>query len=345
LTVILSILKIIGIILLVIIALVIALLLLVLLWPVTYKASADLKPEVKRGGAKVSWLLGLLQFRVAFDSSLEKPLAKDIRIFGISLEKIKNLLKGKDKGEKEKEARKKKLKKLKEKDPETYERLREEARERRRLEREKLKAEEEAEKKAEAARREELKKKRAKPRKKLAFTRETAIHAVRRFVRHTVVYFVQFMEDLFSLPGLIAHKVKEVAGKVRNTAGMVSRWAGFASDASTWQAVGFILKKLKKMLRHIRPRKISGHITYGFEDPYQTGLVLAGAESFYPVWGKSFDLVPDFAEKRLEGDAALRGHIIIGYVIWQAVLVWFNKDVKKVLAFLKAEKERKNGGQ
>ena len=70
---ILSILKIIGIILLVIIALVIALLLLVLLWPVTYKASADLKPEVKKGGATVSWLFGALKLRLTFDSSLEKP--------------------------------------------------------------------------------------------------------------------------------------------------------------------------------------------------------------------------------------------------------------------------------
>ena len=340
---ILTILKIIGIILLVIIALVIALLLLVLLWPVTYKASADLKPEIKKGGATVSWLLGALKLRLTFDSSLEKPFVRDIRIFGISLDRIKSLLKGKDKGEKAKEARKKKLKKLKEKDPERYEQLREEARERRRLEREKLKAEEEAEKQAEAARRAELKKTRARPRKKIAFTRDTVIHAIRRFVRHTLVYFVQFIQDLVSLPGLIIHKIGEIAAKIKSAAGMASRWLGFATDAGTWQAVGFILKKLKKLLRHIRPRKISGHLIYGFDDPYQTGLVLAGAEAFYPVWGRSFTLDPDFATKRLEGEAALKGHIVIGYVIWQALMVWFNKDVKEVIAFLKHEKEIKNG--
>ena len=340
---ILTILKIIGIILLVILLLVVALLLLVLFMPVVYRGSGEAHEGHIKGEVTVNWLFHALFFSLVYDDTREEKVVKNISVFGIPLEKIKALLSGKKDPEKEKAARKKKLEKLKENDPETYERLREEARERRRLERERLKAEEEAEKEKEARQKEALKRKKAKVKKRAAYSVETTYSAIRRFVRRTVIYAVEFIQDLFWLPWDITNRMRTIFRKVRDILGTVSRWSQFIFDPSTMRLLRTLIKVLKKLLGHIRPREFKGNVTFGFEDPYQTGLVLAGAESCYPLWCRSVVIAPDFTQKTLEGDLMLRGRIFLSYVVWQALKVLFDKDVKRAIKFLKQEKERTNG--
>ena len=341
---ILTILKIIGIILLVILLIVVALLMLVLLWPVSYQGDAEAHEGIKKADVSVSWLLKALCFRLSYDETREQKLIKGISIFGIPLEKIKALLSRKKDPEKEKEARKKKLKKLKETDPETYEKLREEAKERRRLERERLKAEEEAEKAEEARKQAALKKKKAKPAKRAAFSARRVLNAVRRAERHAGVYFLEFVEDLLTLPGMIIHKVREISRNVRTIFATVRRWARYLFDPSFMRMLRKVLWRVKKLLWHMRPRRVQGKITFGMEDPYQTGIILAGADSVYPLWSRSLVLIPDFGNKILEGDVAFKGRLFLGYVLYQGVRVLLDKDVKRAIKFLKQEKERTNGG-
>ena len=103
-SVVLSILKIIGIILLVILCVVLALLLIVLFVPFRYRAHVVMEERGPDAGAidglsasaGVSWLLHLISYEVRFE---DKKLAKGLKIFGIDF--------GKRKKEKEKEKKKK----------------------------------------------------------------------------------------------------------------------------------------------------------------------------------------------------------------------------------------------
>ena len=49
-----------------------------------------------------------------------------------------------------------------------------------------------------------------------------------------------------------------------------------------------------RVLRHIFPRKLSGQVTFGVEDPYLMGQILSVAAFLYPVYGKKIDLTPDW---------------------------------------------------
>ena len=340
---ILTILKIIGIVLLVIIALVIILLLLVLLWPVSYRAEGVANDEAKKAKADVTWLLGAVHLALDFDLAREQRLIKTLTIFGIPFEKIQSLLKGKKAGEKDKEARKKKLKKLKEKDPETYRRLYEEAKERRRLEKQKLKEEEEARKAEEARKRAEMKRKRVKAKKRLSLTAESIEGSIRHAVLTALFCLREFFEDLFMLPGLIWHKLSQINAKIRNALTLAVHIAMLLMTPSTMRALRVVLIRLRKLLRHIFPKKCAGHVVFGFEDPFQTGLVLAGVESLYPLWCRNLAVAPDFTRQKLDAEIRLSGRMIISYVVYQALRVWFDKDFKRVKAFLKQEKERTNG--
>ena len=93
-SVVLSILKIIGIILLVILCIILALLLIVLFVPIRYSAHAvkeETGPESKitdglHAQAGVSWLLHIISFKIAFEGG---KLQKGLKIFGIDLSKRK----------------------------------------------------------------------------------------------------------------------------------------------------------------------------------------------------------------------------------------------------------------
>ena len=62
-----------------------------------------------------------------------------------------------------------------------------------------------------------------------------------------------------------------------------------------------------RVLRHIFPRKLSGQVTFGVEDPYLMGQILSVAAFLYPVYGKKIDLTPVMDANALDGGAFRSG--------------------------------------
>lgn len=78
-------------------------------------------------------------------------------------------------------------------------------------------------------------------------------------------------------------------------------------------------KKLKKaifiLLKRLKPVKVDGKIRFGFEDPSTTGKVLGGISMFYPVFGDSLVIIPDFEKQILKGTIYLKGKIRICHFV------------------------------
>ena len=91
----LTILKIIGIVLLILLLLILTIILLILFVPVRYRVHADKVGWDLNAGANVSWLLRMISVDVSYgirESGYGGGLTKDIRIFGISIFKIRDWL-------------------------------------------------------------------------------------------------------------------------------------------------------------------------------------------------------------------------------------------------------------
>ena len=91
----LTILKIIGIVLLILLLLLLTIILLILFVPVRYRVHADKVGWDLNAGANVSWLLRMISVDVSYgirESGYGGGLTKDIRIFGISIFKIRDWL-------------------------------------------------------------------------------------------------------------------------------------------------------------------------------------------------------------------------------------------------------------
>lgn len=57
------------------------------------------------------------------------------------------------------------------------------------------------------------------------------------------------------------------------------------------------------------PQRLNAEITFGFEDPYYTGRVLAWAALLIPIYGEHLDITPDFEQQILKGHIKIKGSI------------------------------------
>ena len=103
------------------------------------------------------------------------------------------------------------------------------------------------------------------------------------------------------------------------------------SQEESKQAFAFAWDKLKRLLRHILPRKISGTLIYGSGDPCSTGQTLGIVAVLYARYGELLSITPDFEEKRLECDVSLKGNIQVFTLLLIAVKVITNKEIKQLI--------------
>ena len=101
----------------------------------------------------------------------------------------------------------------------------------------------------------------------------------------------------------------------------------FFKRKSTKYAIEKIKKALIKILKHICPRKMSGELEFGLEDPSQTGMILGAVSAFY-ITDDKFVLKPNFDEKVIKGRFEFKGHILLGVIVYHALALYLRKQVR-----------------
>ncbi len=95
--------------------------------------------------------------------------------------------------------------------------------------------------------------------------------------------------------------------------------------------IKFVFRMIGKMLKSILPRKISGRVNFGTDDPAMTGYILAAVSSFYAMYARSFVVTPDFEGPRIEGHIRGKGRIIIGVIVFYGIRVILDKRVRRLI--------------
>jgi hypothetical protein len=111
----------------------------------------------------------------------------------------------------------------------------------------------------------------------------------------------------------------------------------FRADPVNQRGISFTWKQIKKVLSHIKPRKITGRIVFGLSDPADTGLALAMLSMLYPIYGKRITICPDFETEHgyARGQVKLQGRIRVWTLGWIAWKTYRNPDFKHVLKAVK----------
>lgn len=103
---------------------------------------------------------------------------------------------------------------------------------------------------------------------------------------------------------------------------------GFLNADGTLSGAGYLLAQGKRLLKMIFPKKIEGWLRFGTGDVYTEGQYLSYLCLLYPLYGRKFEIKPEWDEEVFETDAAFSGRITMFIILLVILKVLFNKKVK-----------------
>lgn len=366
--VILTILKILGILLLVILGLLLAIVLSVLFVPVRYQLEGEKQSpgwSEANGKIRVSWLLHLIHLRIQYR---KKELDWECYLFGVPLKKAGAALKRwkkkrrRKKAQRRKEQRKQAAQKaaqaqkaaVERKEKEKPLQIEEKARtaekeqrvEEKQIESERSKTTEPEAKEAKTTESETRKadatiteKQDTDKPKETELTKTEPEKTENTPKKETISEKLsrfwnrckKIIGSILGFPGKLKKKLTNIRLTFRGFCDKIKQWRTLWKEESTQAALHFLTEKGRKLIRHVLPRKIRGSITFGCEDPALTGQILGAVAIAYPLYGKGVAVYPRFEEKILEGNLRMRGRIVAACLLWQAWKIYRNPDVRKTL--------------
>ncbi len=140
-----------------------------------------------------------------------------------------------------------------------------------------------------------------------------------------------------SLPKRLFHLLKRIKDKIlsllitiKKVFKKINRVKAFLKDTTNRLGFSKVIMYLKRVLRHIKPRKFVLKVKFGTGDPSTTGQLLGFICAVYPLATNKFQLQPDFEEKKLIGELYARGRIRVFTLLVIAIKVLRDQDVKRL---------------
>jgi len=100
---------------------------------------------------------------------------------------------------------------------------------------------------------------------------------------------------------------------------------------------------IKRILKHILPRKLKVKGEIGFSDPSSTGYLMGIISTIRPSFARSLFVKPNFEREILTGEAYVEGRVSIAYIAFEFVRFYLNKANKEVIKKFLKDRRRKNG--
>ncbi len=301
LTVVLTILKWIGITILVILGILIFLLCLVLFVPIRYKADGFYKDSYKVR-AKVSWLLHMVSFSIDYEK--EQPFHMKLRIFGIP---IFDNLKRKDK--------KTKVKKSPAKEQTSPEIITASIEE---------KNNSVTEQHSDKSQNEVVEK---TQNKNEAFDANASDEIEKLgFVEKIKLLFLK-VKGVFQNIKYTIHRICDTIKGIKDN---ITYYVDLFKKDSTKAALVACKKQLLQIFKNLKPQKFQVNLHIGMEDPATLGDILGVWGMLYPIHQGHIDICPDFEQAVLEGDFYCKGRVTVYIYIWTIIIIVFDKDIRRL---------------
>lgn len=147
----------------------------------------------------------------------------------------------------------------------------------------------------------------------------------------------QFVRACISVIRKLKYTIQTIYDKIKNIIeNFRYYWKIIRSDLfrNTWKKCS---AQAISLIKRIVPYKIDGYLKIGMDDPATTGQILAYYGMLYPWIGDNIQVVPDFEQVVLEGNLLLKGKITLYRILKTAWIIYFNKDLRKLIHLLKRE--------
>lgn len=141
----------------------------------------------------------------------------------------------------------------------------------------------------------------------------------------------------------ITFKIKHIYAKIKEVVHGLISIKEFLQLEETKEAFGFVKEQIFKVLRYIKPRKVTGQVHFGTGDPALTGKILGAIYCINKGPYKKFIIEADFDNMILEGNVHLKGHVTLFSLLLVGIKIYFNKNLKSTINKGKMLKENEYG--
>lgn len=320
--VVLLILKIIGIILLSIIGLILLLSLLLLFWPFSYRIKAHKDEQNFNAAVRILWLLGLLTATVTYDGEAKLK----VRVLGIPVYKLQIW------PTEEKETQASQATESEETseennataDNETSEYFDDS------YEDSEMLSEEDIDR--------EIEERLADTEEEDAFDKLPLGKKIKAFIEKIKELILKLREKCYNIKDSIKQQIDKIKKKYKE----IKYYYKLLQHPSIKPALSKLWSVAKKMLKHVRPRRLKAVIEYGSGDPASTMKVYGYYCMIYPFYGKKIKFTPDMENKVLYLDASLSGRVQFFRLMWLGWTLFADRNIRRLIRLVRREVKKRD---
>lgn len=162
---------------------------------------------------------------------------------------------------------------------------------------------------------------------------EKAVRLLRTGIRKILdglKFLVWLIRVILTFPVRLYQWSSQCRAKAGQVFGRIAEWKKFLLSEMFRQSVKAVSLELWKLIKAIGPKKLQGEITFGFEDPSNTGQALALMGFLYPVLPKKLKVTPVFEQSVLLADVRFSGRIygitLVG-ALWR---LYRNRNIRSI---------------
>lgn len=148
---------------------------------------------------------------------------------------------------------------------------------------------------------------------------------------------LKFLKRILSIIKNIRYTISKICDKIKHIVKNIRYYLAIIKSDAFKRAFGVCKGQVWKLLYSIRPRKIRGSILIGTGDPASTGQVFAIYGILYPLLGEQIAVTPDFERKVLAGELFVKGKVTVFWLVKAAWIIYFNKDLRRIIKMFKRE--------
>lgn len=151
---------------------------------------------------------------------------------------------------------------------------------------------------------------------------------------------VSFIRKIIQLIKNIKYTFLHVCDIIKNIKSNITYYCNVLKQEETklaWQACK---RQLINILYNLRPKKYNINLHVGMEDPACMGQILGIWGMFYPLHEGNIALEPEFDHYVFEGDFNVRGRITVYIYLWAAYTILYNKNIRHFRKCLSREENK-----
>lgn len=144
-----------------------------------------------------------------------------------------------------------------------------------------------------------------------------------------------FYEKVKQTVHKVLHFLKQLRGKIEDIKKLLT-------DETNKKSVSLVWKELKYLLRHSRFRKIKTDLTFSLGDPAVTGQTLGVLCMFPVLYQYEIKVSPDFETEHIyiRGTYLIKGHIRLLHFLLSGIRLWKEKDFRRFVKQIMKKLER-----